>query len=91
MFLFIAYADSKELARINSFYIKLKGRAYCKRHNSSSSHATNDCNVFYRQIQLAVNEGRLTLHEMQDGKVSFPVHTIDLDIVKVLIWSEQSK
>ena len=35
---------------------KLKRRAYCKFHNSSS-HATNDCNVFRRQVQSAINEG----------------------------------
>ena len=37
---------------------ELKRRAYCKFHNSHS-HATNDCNVFRRQVQLAMNEGRL--------------------------------
>ena len=34
---------------------ELKLQAYCKWHNSSS-HATNDCNVFHRQIQSAINE-----------------------------------
>jgi hypothetical protein len=37
---------------------ELKRHAYCKWHNSFS-HATNDCNVFRRQIQSAINEGRL--------------------------------
>jgi hypothetical protein len=37
---------------------ELKRRAYCKWHNSFP-HATNDCNVFRRQIQSAINEGRL--------------------------------
>jgi hypothetical protein len=37
---------------------ELKHHAYCKWHNSFS-HATNDCNVFQRQIQSAINEGRL--------------------------------
>jgi hypothetical protein len=36
---------------------ELKRRAYCKFHNTCS-HATNDCNVFHRQIQSATNEGR---------------------------------
>ena len=35
---------------------ELKRRAYCKYHNSFS-HATNDCNVFRRQIQSAINDG----------------------------------
>jgi hypothetical protein len=35
---------------------ELKRRAYCK-WNNSFSHATNDCNVFRRPIQSAINEG----------------------------------
>ena len=35
---------------------ELRRRAYCKYHNSYS-HATNDCNVFCRQVQSALNEG----------------------------------
>ena len=35
---------------------ELKRRAYCKYHNSFS-HATNDCNIFCRQVQSALNEG----------------------------------
>jgi hypothetical protein len=35
---------------------ELKRRANCKWHNSFS-HTTNDCNVFRRQIQWAINEG----------------------------------
>jgi hypothetical protein len=34
----------------------LKKHAYCKWYNSYS-HATNDCNVFRRQIQSAINGG----------------------------------
>jgi len=43
---------------------ELKRRAYCKYHNSFS-HATNDCNVFRRQIQSAINDERLNFAEMQ--------------------------
>ena len=42
---------------------ELKRRAYCKWHNSFS-HAINDCNVFRRQIQSAINEGRLKFQGM---------------------------
>ena len=42
---------------------ELRRRAYCKYHNSFS-HATNDCNVFRRQIQLALNDGRLSFAGM---------------------------
>ena len=31
------------------------------------------------------------MHEMQDDKASFPVHTIDLDNVKVLIRPKQAE
>jgi hypothetical protein len=40
----------------------LKKHAYCKWHNSYS-YATNNCNVFCRQVQLAINEGRLKFAE----------------------------
>ena len=42
---------------------ELKRHAYCKWHNSTS-HTTNNCNVFRRQVQSAINEGRLVLSEM---------------------------
>jgi hypothetical protein len=34
---------------------QLKRHAYCKWHNSYF-HATNDCNIFRRQVQSAINE-----------------------------------
>jgi hypothetical protein len=49
---------------------ELKRRAYCKWHNSFSL-ATNDCNVFRRQIQSAINEGRLKFQEMRARKSWF--------------------
>jgi len=69
---------------------ELKQHAYCKWHNTFS-HATNDCNIFCRKIQSAVNKGRLAMHEVKDDKASFPVHTIDLDKTKVLIRPEQAE
>ena len=69
---------------------ELKRRAYCKFRNSSS-HATNDCNVFRRQVQSAINEGRLTFPEMKIDKALFPIHTIDLNNAKVLIWPDQAE
>ena len=69
---------------------ELKRRAYYKFHNFSS-HATNDCNVFRRQVQSAINEGRLTFPEMKTDKAPFPVHTIDMNNSKVLIRPEQAE
>jgi hypothetical protein len=37
---------------------ELGRKAYCKWHNSFS-HATNDCNVFRRQVQSAISDRRL--------------------------------
>jgi hypothetical protein len=51
----------KKIVKINHIIPsadELKRRACCKWHNSFS-HATNDCNVFRRQIQSAINEGQL--------------------------------
>src|SRR6185295_16787548 len=69
---------------------ELNRRAYCKFHNSSS-HATNDCNVFHRQVQSAINEGQLTFPEMKIDKAPFPIHTIDLNNAKVLIRPDQAE
>ena len=69
---------------------ELKRHAYCKWHNSTS-HATNDCNVFRRQVHSAINEGRLVLSEMQIDKAHFPVHTLELNNPKVLIRPDQAE
>jgi len=68
---------------------ELKRRAYCKYHNSFS-HATNDCNVFRRQVQSALNEGRLSLTEMQVDKTPFPMHMVEAGAPAVLIRPEQA-
>jgi hypothetical protein len=62
---------------------ELKRRAYCKWHNSFS-HATNDCNVFRRQIQSTINEGRLKFQEMQVDTKPFPMNMIDFEGKRVL-------
>ena len=69
---------------------ELKRRAYCKLHNTFS-HATNDCNVFRRQIQSAINEGRLVVPKMQIDQNLFPVHTLELTNPKVLIRLHQAE
>jgi hypothetical protein len=66
---------------------ELKRRAYCKWHNSFS-HATNDCNVFRRHIQSAINEGRLTFQEMQVDIQPFLVNTIEPTSKKILVRPE---
>src|SRR6185312_10147868 len=69
---------------------ELKRHAYCKWHNSFS-HATNDCNIFRRQIQSAVDERRLVLSKMQVDKTPFPVRTLELNNPKVLLRPEQAE
>jgi hypothetical protein len=46
------------------------------------SQATNDCNVFRRQIQSAINEGRL---KFQEDTEPFPMNVIDFNGKKILI------
>ena len=57
------------------------------------SHATNDCNVFRRQIQSAINEGRLVMSAMQVDQNPFPMHAhvLELKNPKVLIWPSQAE
>jgi hypothetical protein len=69
---------------------EFKRRAYCKFHNLFS-HAINDCNVFRRQVQSAINENRLTFHEMQVDKAPFPIDTMDLLQPKVLVRPHQAE
>jgi hypothetical protein len=69
---------------------EIKRRAYCKLHNSYS-HATNDCNLFRRQIQSTINEGRLMLHEMQVDKQPFPINTMELQQPKVFVRPHQAE
>ena len=47
--------------------------------------------MFRRHVQSAVNEGRLTLPELQINEALSPVHTIDLCNAKVLIRPEQAE
>jgi hypothetical protein len=68
---------------------ELKRRAYCKWHNSFS-HATNDCNVFRRQVQSAINGGRLAFQEMQVDTQPFPVNTIDIACKNILVRPEMA-
>jgi hypothetical protein len=69
---------------------ELKWKAYWRWHNYFS-HATNDCNVFRRQVQSTINEGRLSHKEMHVDKNPFLVSTIDLQNSKVLIRPEQAE
>ncbi|XP_066357618.1 uncharacterized protein [Miscanthus floridulus] len=70
---------------------ELRRRAYCKYHNSYS-HATNDCNVFRRQVQSALNEGRLSLTDMQVNKVPFSAHmnVVEAGAPAILIQPKQA-
>ena len=70
----------------------MKRRAYCKLHNTFS-HATNDCNVFRRQIQSAINEGQLVISAIQVDQNLFPMHThvLELKNPKVLIRPSQAE
>jgi hypothetical protein len=66
---------------------ELERQAYCKWHNSFS-HATNDCNVFHRQVQLTINEDRLSFQEMQVDKQPFSINVIDLNDKRVFVRSK---
>jgi len=51
--------------------------------------------LFRRQVQSAMNEGRLIFPEMKVDKTPFPIHTnthtIDLSNAKVLLRTEQAE
>jgi hypothetical protein len=47
-------------------------------------------NVFRRQVQSAINEGRLAFQEMQVDTQPFPVNTIDIACKKILVRPEMA-
>jgi hypothetical protein len=64
---------------------QLKGRVYCKWHGSFL-HNTNDCVVFRRQIQSAINEGRLKFQkEVKIDRPPVPVTTLEPTSKKAII------
>jgi hypothetical protein len=74
---------------------QLKKHAYYKWHNSYS-HATNDYNIFRRQVQSAINERQLKFAESQQMKLdkdSFPVNMnmVGLEGKKVLVRPSQAE
>ena len=71
---------------------ELKRQAYCKFYNTFC-HATNDCSVLPRQIQLVVNEDRLVFPQMKVDQNPFPAYThmLELNNPKVLIRPNQAE
>jgi hypothetical protein len=64
---------------------ELKGRVYCKWHGSFL-HNTNDCDVFHRQIQSAINEGRLRFQkEVRIDRPPVPATTLKPTSKKVIV------
>jgi hypothetical protein len=64
---------------------ELKGRIYCKWHGSFL-HNTNDCDVFRRQIQSAINEGRLRFQkEVRVDRPPVPATTLEPTSKKVIV------
>jgi hypothetical protein len=63
---------------------ELKRRVYCKWHDSFL-HNTNDCNVFCRQIQSAINEGRSRFQEMKIDRPHVLVNTLKPTRKNVLV------
>jgi hypothetical protein len=68
-------------------------KTYCKWHDSYT-HTTNECNYFQRQVQLAINDGRLTLGDGGKMKLDtdlFPVGMVELKHRKILVRTDQAE
>jgi hypothetical protein len=63
---------------------ELKGRVYCKMHGSFL-HNTNNCVVFCRQIQSAINKGRLRFQEVKIDMPPVLIPTLKPTSKKVLV------
>jgi hypothetical protein len=71
--------DNIKLSHIIPAVEELKGRIYFKWHGSFL-HDTNDCVVFRRQIQSAINEGRLRFQKKcEDWQATCPCYHIRAD------------
>jgi hypothetical protein len=71
---------------------QLAPKKYCKWHDSFS-YTTNECNCFRRQIQSALNDGRLMFGEAHQMKLDvdpFPVDVINFEEKKVLVCTDQA-
>jgi beta-xylosidase len=65
---------------------ELKGRVYCKWHGSFL-HNTNNCDVFRRQIQSAINEGRLRFQkEVRIDRPPVPATILESTSKKFIVW-----
>jgi hypothetical protein len=82
--------------RVISSYKELGKCAYCKWHDSFS-HSSCDCNIFHRQLQSAIDEGRLKFRDHLDigGHTSpsqiLPKGVIHLEGKKILVWPSQAE
>jgi hypothetical protein len=75
-----------KLSHIIPLVEELKGRIYCKWHGSFL-HNTNDCIVFHRQIQSAINEGWLRFQkDVKIDRPPVPATTLEPTSKKVIVW-----
>jgi hypothetical protein len=71
----------------------LAKKAYCKWHDSYT-HTTNECNYFWRQVQSAINNGRLTLGDGGKMKLNidrFLIGMVELMDKKILLRMDQAE
>jgi hypothetical protein len=81
---FLKYGNIK-LSHVIPLVEQLKGRVYYKWYGSFL-HNTNDCVVFCRQIQSAINEGQLRFQkEVKIDRPPVPVTTLDPTSKKAII------
>jgi hypothetical protein len=71
----------------------LAKKTYCKWHDSYT-HTTNECNYFWRQVQSAINDGRLMLGgggKMKLDMDLFPIGMVKLEHKKILVRTDQAE
>jgi hypothetical protein len=71
----------------------LAKKTYCKWHDSYT-HTTNECNYFWRQVQLVINDSGLTLGDGGKMKLDidwFPIGMVELMDKKVFVRMDQAE
>jgi hypothetical protein len=88
-----------KVIRLSEDHVKLtpaqlaKGK-YCKWHGTFS-HTTNECNYFHRQVQSALNDGRLMLEDGGRMKLDSELFPVNVNVIgfegkKVLVHADQA-
>ncbi|KAM0989629.1 hypothetical protein ACFX2A_013679 [Malus domestica] len=69
---------------------ELKGKIYCKYHNSSK-HTTNNCVMFRDNVQSSIDNGKLRFSEKKMSVDTYPFPTATINMVDARLPRDKGK